>query len=130
VAVFREGLRLMQLASHVFLVAINHFADRLEHFQLRPQKTLSTKQVWFQALMVLGVEHNHFFFLVPRSIKKLAASTQALITLGSPSRHPAHPEPPKLPQLPEQSLGIQFNYLELGCFPFLLSPDYTVHDIG
>jgi hypothetical protein len=37
----------------------------------------------------LVVEH-HFFFFVPRSVSKLAASTQALITLGSPSPHPAH----------------------------------------
>ena len=38
---------------------------------------------------LLVVEHN-FFFFVPRSVSKLAASAQALITLGSPSPHLAH----------------------------------------
>jgi hypothetical protein len=32
----------------------------------------------------------HLFFPVPRSVSKLAASSQALITLGSPSPHPTH----------------------------------------
>jgi hypothetical protein len=40
--------------------------------------------------LVFLVVWHIFFFFVPRSVSKLAASTQALITLGSPSPYPAH----------------------------------------
>jgi len=45
--------------------------------------------------VLMAVEHNLFFPFLPRSVSKLAASTQALIT----------PSSPELPELPEQPLS-------------------------
>jgi len=55
-----------------------------------PHKWLLGMTSWQLFPRLLWQLNTTFFFFVPRLVSKPAASTQALITLGSPSPHPAY----------------------------------------
>jgi hypothetical protein len=74
-----------------------------DHYQTKQYENISsarseTRAIRTHCRLMLRQLNTTFFFSVPRSVSKLAASTQALITLGLPPSSPSSPEQPEQPE--------------------------------